>query len=85
MQRWHCPIYLNYNGTIKSFVWLSKELDIHVLVSSKCLFLFEVTLQTELAHFLLLRINEESHKNKHFSSQKHDVILQIFSQIQGTS
>ena len=79
MQRWQCPIN---NSTLKSFVW--SELDSHFFVSWNCLFLFAVSIQKWLAHFLYTRINGEISRFKHVSGQEKNIFhIFIRSRSQG--
>ena len=55
------------------------------MISMFCSFSFAVSLQKWLAHFLFIRRNGEIPRNKHFTSEKNDVIFHIIDQIKVSS
>ena len=57
---------------------INYELDIHAFVSLNCLFSFAVSLRKLLVYTLLIRSNGETHRNKHFFSQKNMMISSTF-------
>ena len=72
MLRCQCSIH---NGTLESLVQEKYERDIHVFVSSNCLFSFEGYLQKWLAY-----ATEKLSEINNFS-QENDVIFYIYDQI----
>ena len=52
------------------FIKYKNDWDMNVFVPLNCFFSFTVSLGKGLAHFLLIRSNEENHRNKHFSEKR---------------